>query len=185
MSIANIPTLTTQRLTLAPLERADADAIQAVFPQWEIVQFLTTKVPWPYPPDGALTFIRDVALPAMERGEAWHWSIRPNAAPEKLIGVISLMDHPGDNRGFWLDPAWQRRGYMAEASTAVTDYWFDVLGKPVLQVPKARANERSRRISEVSGMRVVSTLERDYVSGRHLADVWEIAREEWHARRRG
>ena len=96
---------------------------------------------------------------------------------------LSLMDRPGDNRGFWLDPAWQGQGYMAEASTAVTDYWFDVLEKPVLQVPKARANDRSRRISEVTGMRVIATYERDYVSGRLLAEVWEITRDEWRARR--
>jgi RimJ/RimL family protein N-acetyltransferase len=184
MSIAKIPALSTPRLNLRPLELADADAIQAVFPQWDVVRFLTTKVPWPYPPDGALAFVRDAALPAVERGEEWHWSIRPKTAPEKLIGVISLMDRPRDNRGFWLDPAWQRQGFMAEASTAVTDYWFDVLGKPVLQVPKARANKRSRLISEVSGMRVVEAFERDYVSGRHLAEMWEITREEWIARRR-
>ena len=183
MSIAKTPVLSTQRLSLRPLELADADAIQAVFPQWEIVQFLTTKVPWPYPADGALAFIRDAALPAMEKGKDWHWSIRPKVAPEKLVGVINLMDRPRDNRGFWLDPAWQRQGYMAEASTAVTDYWFDVLGKPVLHIPKARVNERSRKISVVSGMRVVATFERGYVSGRHLAEVWEITREEWITRR--
>jgi len=125
-----------------------------------------------------------VALPAMDRREEWHWSIRPKSAPEQLIGAISLMDRPGDNRGFWLDPAWQGKGYMAEASTAVTDYWFDVLEKPVLQVPKARANARSRRISEVTGMRVVDTYERDYVAGRLVAEVWEITREEWHARKK-
>lgn len=183
MSRATIPTLSTPRLILRPLELADAEAVQVVFPQWEVVRFLTTKVPWPYPPDGALAFIRDVALPAMARGEAWHWTIRPKASPERVIGQISLMSTPGDNRGFWLDPAWQGQGYMAEASTAVTDFWFDVLGKPVLQVPKARANERSRKISEVSGMRVIATYERDYVAGRLLAEVWEITREEWHARR--
>jgi RimJ/RimL family protein N-acetyltransferase len=184
MSSPAIPTLTTHRLILRPVELGDAEAWQAVFPQWEVVRFLTTKVPWPYPADGALTFLRDVALPAMDRREEWHWSIRPKSAPEKLIGAISLMDRPGDNRGFWLDPAWQGKGYMAEASTAVTDYWFDVLEKPVLQVPKARANARSRRISEVTGMRVVDTYERDYVAGRLVAEVWEITREEWHARKK-
>jgi len=73
---------------------------------------------------------------------------------------------------------------MAEASEAVTDYWFDVLGKTVLHVPKAAENTASRRISERSGMRVVDTMERDYVAGRLLAEVWEITRDEWHARKR-
>ena len=56
--------LETARLLLKPLELADAEQIQALFPQWEIVRYLTKAVPWPYPPDGALTFLRDAALPA-------------------------------------------------------------------------------------------------------------------------
>jgi len=179
-----IPTLTTKRLILRPLELDDALQIQTIFPQWEIVKYLTTQVPWPYPDDGALTFVRDIALPAIAKGEAWHWSIRRKDEPERLIGLISLMDKPRDNRGFWLDPKFRKQGFMAEASDAVTDYWFDVLGKTVLHIPKAAENITSRRISERSGMRVVDTMERDYVAGRLLAEVWEITRDEWHARKR-
>jgi [ribosomal protein S5]-alanine N-acetyltransferase len=179
-----IPTITTPRLILRPLELADADAVQAVFPQWEIVRFLNEKIPWPYPADGALKFIRDIALPAMFKGEAWHWSIRPKLAAEQLIGVIGLMDKTDENRGFWLDPAWQGQGLMSEASSAVTDYWFETLQRPVLRVPKAAANLPSRRISERSGMRVIRTEVRDYVSGRAASEVWEITREEWRKRPR-
>jgi RimJ/RimL family protein N-acetyltransferase len=178
-----IPTLATQRLILRPLELADAPQIQAIFPQWEIVRYLTTQVPWPYPDDGALVYVRDLALPAVARGEAWHWTIRRHEEPERLIGLISLMDKPRDNRGLWLDPKFQKQGFMAEASDVVTDYWFDVLGKTVLHIPKATANTPSRRISERSGMRVVDTMERDYVCGRLPAEIWEITRDEWHARR--
>ena len=182
--IAEIPTITTSRLILRPLELSDADAIQELFPRWEIVKFLASYVPWPYPADGALTFIRDKALPAMREGAEWHWSIRPKAVPEQLIGAICLMDTPDDNRGFWLDPAWQGRGYMLEASSAVTDFWFETLGRTVLRVPKAVANVRSRRISERTGMRLIGTIERDYVSGRLPAEIWEITREEWRKRPR-
>ena len=73
---------------------------------------------------------------------------------------------------------------MSEACEAVTDYWFDVLKFPVLRVPKAIANQASRRISERQGMRIVATEERDFVSGRLPAEIWEITVEEWHARQR-
>jgi RimJ/RimL family protein N-acetyltransferase len=176
------PTLTTPRLILRPLELADADAIQAVFPQWEIVKFLTAKVPWPYPPGEALAFTRDVALPAIRAGREWQWSIRRKAAPEQLIGIMHLMDNDGDNRGFWLDPKWQRQGLMTEACEAATAFWFDVLGKPVLRVPKAAANVASVRISQRTGMRLVGTAERDYVCGRLPAEIWELTAEEWRQR---
>ncbi|GGC74141.1 hypothetical protein GCM10010994_35650 [Chelatococcus reniformis] len=177
------PLLTTERLVLRPLQLTDADAVQAVFPQWEIVRYLAAKVPWPYPADGALVFIRDGLLPAIERGTQWHWSIRPRALPGQLIGVIGLIDEGDDNRGFWLDPAWQGQGLMTEAVAAVTGFWFDVLGKDVLRVPKAIANTASRRISERAGMRVVGTEPRDFVGGRLAAQMWEITRDEWRARR--
>ena len=174
------PTLTTERLLLMPLELKDAEQTQKLFPQWEIVQYLAALVPWPYPPDGAHRYYRDVALPAVARGDAWHWTLRLKTAPAQIIGSIGLFKGEKDNRGFWIAPGWQRQGLVTEACDAVTDYWFNVLGFPVLRVPKAIANTASHRISEKSGMRVVGVEERDYVSGRLPAEVWEITAEEWH-----
>ena len=178
-----IPTLETSRLILRPLELADAAQTQALFPHWEIVRFLNNKVPWPYPADGAYTFFRDVALPAVERGESWHWTLRLKTAPEQLIGHISLTKGE-KNRGFWIGLPWQGQGLMMEAADAVTDYWFEVLKFPVLRVPKAIDNRGSRRISEKQGMRVVAVIERDFVSGRLPSEIWEITAEEWRVHKR-
>lgn len=175
------PILETERLLLRPLDVADAPHVQVLFPQWDVVRYLAASVPWPYPDDGALHYIRDVALPAMERGDEWHWSLRLKSAPETLIGLIGLMQGE-NNRGFWLGLPWHGQGLMTEASCAVTDYWFDVLKFPVLRVPKAALNASSRRISEKTGMRIVATEVRPYVSGTLLTEIWEISAEEWRAR---
>jgi RimJ/RimL family protein N-acetyltransferase len=181
-----IPSLETRRLVLQPLELADADQIQALFPHWEIVRHMSRVIPWPYPPDGALTYVRDIALPEMARGEAWIWTLRLKTSPDRVIGCISLRNHPNtkhEHRGFWLGLPWQGSGLMTEAADAVTDYWFTTLRFPVLRAPKAIANVASRRVSEKQGMRVVATEERDYVSGRMLAEIWEITADEWKTRR--
>ena len=178
------PDLETRRLQLRPIELADAEQVQRLFPQWEIVKYLAKVVPWPYPPDGAYTYYRNVALPAMERDEAWHWTLRLKESPERIIGSISLM-RGNKNRGFWIIPEWQGRGLMTEACNAVTDFWFSVLKMPVLRVPKAIVNAASRRISEKQGMRVIATGEQEYVSGRDSTETWEITAEEWGARKRG
>jgi RimJ/RimL family protein N-acetyltransferase len=177
------PKLETPRLILPPLELADAGQVQVLFPQWEIVRYLARVVPWPYPAHGALAYIRDQALPAIERGDEWHWSLRLKSAPHQLIGCISLRKDENNNRGFWMGLPWQRQGLMSEAVEAATDYWFQELGFSFLRAPKAVANAASRRISEKSGMRVVAVEERDYVGGRFLSEVWEITAEEWRARR--
>jgi [ribosomal protein S5]-alanine N-acetyltransferase len=177
------PALETTRLLLRPVDLADADQIQATFPRWEIVKLLNNKVPWPYPPDGAFTFLRDIALPAIERGDEWIWTIRRKEDPGAIVGMISLTRTENENRGFWIVPEWQGRGLMTEACDAVTDFWFETLKFPVLRAPKAIANEGSRRISEKQGMRIVSTGESEYVSGRLPSEIWEITAEEWRARK--
>jgi len=110
---AGLPILETPRLYLRSLGVKDAPALQQAFPRWEIVKYLSRRIPRPYGPDAALTYIRDISLPAMVRGELWEWSIRPREASDTLIGVITLMESEkkpqGDNRGFWLAPEWQDR----------------------------------------------------------------------------
>jgi [ribosomal protein S5]-alanine N-acetyltransferase len=174
--------LHTSRLFLRPLELADARQAQLLFPHWEIVRHLSNAVPWPYPPDGAYTFYRDAALPAMDRGDEWHWTLRLKTEPGRMIGSLALIKGEHINRGFWLGLPWHRQGLMTEACEAATDFWFNTLKFPVLRAPKAIANVASRRISEKSGMRIVAREERDYVSGRLPTEIWEITAEEWNAR---
>jgi [ribosomal protein S5]-alanine N-acetyltransferase len=178
-------TLETERLILQPLQLADAGQAQRLFPHWEVVKYLSTQIPWPYPADGALAYYRDVALPAIERGEQWHWTLRLRSSPEEPIGSINLVAKDGHTtRGFWLGLPWHGQGLMTEAVIAVNDYCFDVLGFTVLRVPKAMVNVTSVRISEKTGMRMIATEERDYVSGRFLTGIWEITADEWREKRK-
>jgi [ribosomal protein S5]-alanine N-acetyltransferase len=181
-----IAPLETNRLVLQPLQLADAKQTQLLLPQWGMVKFMGARIPWPYPADGALTYYRDVAIPGMEQGKEWHWTLRLRQAPDEHIGAISLIAKDGyAARGFWLGLPWQGRGLMTEAVVAVNDYYFDVLGFSALRAPKAVPNLSSRRISEKTGMRVIEMEERDYVSGRFLSEVWEITADEWREKRQG
>jgi ribosomal-protein-alanine N-acetyltransferase len=177
-----LPTLETERLILQPLELADAEQVQPLFAQWDVVKFLNSKVPWPFPSDGVYRYYRDVALPAMERGDEWHWTLRLKASPSEVIGAIGLF-RVDVHRGFWLGLPWHGQGLMTEAAFAVTGFWFDELDMPVLRTAKAVENTSSRRISARMGMRVVETKESEYVSGTYLTEVWEITAEEWNRMR--
>lgn len=178
------PELQTDRLVLRPLSMSDAPAIQQQFSRWEVVRLMSAAIPWPYPADGALRFLRDIALPAMTAGHEWHWSLQPKSEPDFLIGVISLMTSSDDNRGFWLTPEWQGQGLMAEACAATAEFWFATLGRSLMRVPKAAANAASRRISQREGMTLIWTGEGDYVSGTGPAELWQLTADQWRARRR-
>ncbi len=179
-----IPIFETKRLTLRPLTLDDAPAAQRLFSHWDIVRYLGRNVPWPYPEDGALQFYRDVALPAMERGEQWLWAIRLQGGPSHMIGCISLSTQRDDNRGFWLGSPWHGMGIMQEACEVVTDFWFNVLNQEKLRVAKAVANVASKRISEKQGARLVAIEDRVFRLGPTKAEIWELTKEEWNARRK-
>lgn len=175
--------LQTARLLLRPLQLSDAEQTQRIFPEWEIVKYLNAKLPWPFPADGVLTFYRDVSLPAIARGVEWHWTMRLREAPEQVIGAISLHRGDRDNRGFWIGLPWKDHGLTTEAVVATNDFWFGELGFKVLLVAKAVGNIASRRISEKTGMRIVGTEERDYVSGRLTSEIWEMTGGDWRQKR--
>ena len=161
----------------------DASEVQPLFARWEIVKQLNARVPWPFPDDGVLAFYRDAALPAIERGDEWHWMLcLKDDAAERIVGSICLVRGGKINRGFWIAEEWQGHGLMTEAAAAVTRFWFEELNQPILCVKKAKDNAASRAISVREGMRCLGETEDDYVCGRLQTEIWELTAEEWRRR---
>ena len=75
-------------MILRPLRLEDAEQTQRLFPYWDIVKFLNTTVPWPYPADGVIQYYREIAIPAIERGEEWHWTLRLKESPSAPDGYL-------------------------------------------------------------------------------------------------
>jgi [ribosomal protein S5]-alanine N-acetyltransferase len=178
------PVLETGRLILRPIRQEDAPALQRRFPRWEVVRYLYTQVPWPYPADGAAVYIAK-CLGEMSRREKHHWTIRLRSEPDELIGGISLWPDNGtsrDQRGFWLDPEFQGCGLTTEAAERVTEYAFRELGWPHLWLSNAEANGASGRIKEKQGAKLVGYEPASFVSGDGRRMVWLLAREDWLSR---
>lgn len=180
------PTLETARLILRPLEARDVEAIQRIFPQWELVRHLNAQVPWPYPADGAATNMA-ACLEQRAKGEKFFWAITLKS-DDALRGRIDLW--PGDetnrdSRGFWLDPELWGQGLMTEAAEAVTAYAFEVLAWPELWLTNAQSNVGSHRVKEKQGAELVDVTPNVYVGGPDLRETWVLRREAWLARRAG
>ena len=181
-----IPVLETPRLRLRPLRLSDAPQIQTLFPHWEIVEFMAAAIPWPYPDDGAQTYLES-ALTKMAAGLEYDWAITLKSANDDLlIGIISLYPDGEDNRGFWLAQAYQRQGLMTEAMSAVNDFAFNVLGMPHLTLNNAEPNRASHRLKEISGAKIVEINDGvPYVGGRFRQIRWRLTREDWERHRDG
>ena len=77
----------SEDLAIVPLAGADAEAclalsdaaaIQRHFNNWNIIKNLASVVPWPYPDDGAETFIKQQLRRIAAGTEIYQWAIAHN-----------------------------------------------------------------------------------------------------------
>jgi RimJ/RimL family protein N-acetyltransferase len=182
------PQLETDRLWLKPIGSGDAPTVQRRFPRWDIVRFLAARVPWPYPPDGADSYIGSL-LAEMEAGSKNAWGLWLKGGPNELIGMIELWPPKAasptrESRGFWLDPEYQRRGLMTEAADRVVDYAFQELAWPFLLLGNAKSHSASARIKERQGAVLIGELPFVFVSGEDLMQVWRLDADDWKKRQK-
>ncbi|MBI3420331.1 MAG: GNAT family N-acetyltransferase [Proteobacteria bacterium] len=169
--------LITKRLILRPVRMTDALLIQRVFPRWHMARYLS-QVPWPYPKNGAVKFLRATALPAMKRGADWMWAITLKTGGDELRGIIHLRKGK-TNRGFWIAPALQGQGLMTEAVVAVNDFAFQKAGFKKLIISNAKPNYGSTRVKEKTAARLIGRGRERFVAGVLPTEVWELTKEDW------
>jgi ribosomal-protein-alanine N-acetyltransferase len=176
------PTLQTSRLILRPIALSDAPAIQRHFNNWNIIQYLATVVPWPYPEDGAETFVRLQLEKIAAREEIYNWVLALRSGDGEAIGNIHFRpwsDSPKGNRGFWLAEPWWNQGLMTEAVTAVNDFAFHTLGVESFHVCNVATNEASRRVKQKTGAEFAGYIELLHHNGQSRAEKWRVSRENW------
>ncbi|HBH26884.1 MAG TPA: hypothetical protein DDX54_05735 [Rhodospirillaceae bacterium] len=150
--------VTTPRLTLRTPTLADAPAIQAQFGRWEIVRWMSTAVPWPYPPDGAETYLRETLLPSVEAGNTVALLLCLEGA---VIGMVSFKKDVHADRwevGFWLGEAHWGQGYMTEALSAACAHFRILYPEAEVYATCDPANRASARAQEKAGFVYQKTL---------------------------
>lgn len=157
--------------------------MQRHFNNWNIIQHLNVGIPWPYPADGAETFIKS-QLPKISAGETHMWVLVLKSGDDQAIGAIEFgiaRDRNRGDRGFWLAEPYWGQGLMTEAVTAVNDFIFGVLKVEKYTVCNAIGNKRSHRVKEKTGARFVGYGELPHRCGDTKTEVWEVTREAWLA----
>ena len=113
--------IVTERLRLRRFRRSDAALIELYCSDPRVAR-MTERIPHPYPPGLAESFIQRVA--SGTTGETG-WAIDAGEEAENgLIGTIMLrLPEPGVARiGYWLAPAYWGTGYASEAADAVIGF---------------------------------------------------------------
>lgn len=178
----NAPTIQTRRLVLRSLALSDAPAIQRHFNNWNIIKNLASVVPWPYPDDGAETFVR-LQLRRIAAGEEiYQWVLALRFGDGEAIGNIHFSpraDNPKGNRGFWLAEPYWNQGLMTEAISSVNDFAFHTLGIESFYVCNVASNEASRRVKQKTGAEFVGFVELPHHNGQSRSERWRVTRENW------
>jgi RimJ/RimL family protein N-acetyltransferase len=179
------PRVETARLVLRELVPADAAAVADGAGDRRVARFLVA-VPSPYPIALARRWVAS-------RVDWWHagrgvtLAIAERAAPDQLLGTVSLRNYARDRRaelGYWLAAHAWGRGYATEACDAVVDLGFGELALARIYAQVLVGNAASMRVLEKLGMLVEGTKRQHVRKGRRLCDVvlYGLLRDEWSER---
>jgi RimJ/RimL family protein N-acetyltransferase len=180
------PTLTTPRLALRPLERADSERVAALAGDPAVARQLD-RVPSPFPTPLAVRWIE-------RRNLRWHRrrgvTLAITQRPERqLIGTVSLKLARGQRHaelGYWLAPDAWGRGIATEAAAALVGWGFEALALDRVHARVLADNPASRRVLDKLGLAVERVCPAEFRRGAALVDVIElgIARAAWLTRPR-
>ena len=176
------PIIHTRRMILRPLALSDAPAIQRHFNNWNIIKNLATVVPWPYPDDGAETFIRRELEKIAVGEEVYQWVLVLQDGDGEAIGNINFRpraESKKGNRGFWLAGPYWNRGLMTEGVAAVNEFAFHTLGLDSFFVCNVVSNEASRRVKQKTGAEFVGFIELKHHNGQSRSEKWIVRRDDW------
>jgi ribosomal-protein-alanine N-acetyltransferase len=175
-----IPQLETKRLLLKEISLDYIESYKKYFIDYEVIRYLSGAVPWPFPEDGIESFLNSEVFPNLGKTR-WDWGIFLKDNPTELIGVVDLWSNGNpENRGFWLGKQHWGNGYMTEACQVVNDFAFNEQGFEKLVFANAVGNERSRRVKEKNGAKLLYVEAADFVDPQFTEhEVWELTKSDW------
>lgn len=169
------PTLKTARLTLRPLDSADAASVQRLAGDWEIAD-KTLNIPHPYGLSAAQDWIAG-HQEAADQDQALPLAI-VLTTDGVLLGAVGMtldMEHRRGSLGYWIGRPYWGSGYCTEAATALLKYGFEKLGLHKVHAQCLCRNPASARVLEKLGMVQEGLLRDHYCKWGRFEDVAEYA----------
>jgi len=184
-----LPTLHTERLTLAPFAPADAPLVQRLAGDARIAA-TTAFIPHPYP-DGLAEKWIATHLPDFLAQKNLTLAIRSRVdagADAKLLGAINLkltltaLDRIGE-LGYWVAVPFWNRGLCTEAALEMMRHGFAELKLDKIRAHYFKENAASGRVMEKCGMKREGILPRSTLKNGVLRDTirYSISKKDFQA----
>ena len=153
-----IPTITTERLTLRAFRPEDAPALQAILEQEDVLKYF----PGDDPPTLERTerFVTRQIDQWAERGYAW-WAVEDRATGALLgwNGLQFLPETEETEIGYLLHKEFWGQGLATEAGHQGIRYGFETVGLDRIIALAHPENTASRRVMEKLGLRFIEETE--------------------------
>lgn len=181
-----IASLSSARLTLEPLDPADAPDIQLAASDRQIADTMVS-LPYPYPDREAERYIARQQN-EMACGGALNYVLRrrENRAFTGLIEIRQIdFEHSLAELSFWLASSAWGHGYMQEALKSVVEYGFETLDLNRLYAYHMLRNPASAGILEKIGFRQEGLLRQRVRKWGEFEDVALLAmlQQDWKSRK--
>ncbi len=179
----NMPTLTTERLTLRKMKLSDAADMFDYAHREETTRFLR------WSPHKSIAFTKEYLKYIGQRyavGDFYDWAIVEHESG-RMIGTCGFTTIDAENKkgeiGYVLSPDFHRRGYTPEAASAIVRFGFEKLGLNRIEARFMVENDASLKVMKKLGM-TYEGAERDamLIKGKfRTIGVSSILREEFFA----
>lgn len=168
-------------ITLDPLAPGHAGALQELAP--EVASWRTTRLPHPYPPDGAASFVAEAEADRLA-GRKHVFAVLWDGVVAGCCGVFGLEPGGTPEVGYWIGQPFRGSGLATASVEALLDFTFGDLGLEFVTAKVLEGNAASLRVLAKCGF-VITGLETHSQPGwdpsRRLV-VHELRRTQWRLR---
>lgn len=133
-------------IQLQALDEHHADAIQALLADEDVLGM--TRLPQPYPEDGASGFLQYLQ-PRMAAGEEFAFAIISDGVVAGMCGLV--FENGTAQIGYWLGKRFWRQGIATQAVAQLLDFCFQARGLAYIEAQTLARNTGSCRLLEKLG----------------------------------
>jgi len=168
----------TERLILRDLENSDAAELAEQGNEKEINYFVW-YIPHPFREQDAKKLIENRRKDYRKKRSIYELAIILKESG-KLIGLVSLYNLDKENNrakiGYWLGRDYRGKGYASETVKKMIEFGFKELNLNKLSAKALLENEKSNRLLEKLGFRMVGIKKKDKKNGNDYLDtaIWEL-----------
>lgn len=159
-------TIETDRLTLRPYHGQDLKDHVEILGNWDVTQWLSTNIPFPYTQSDGEKFITE-AITQFADETSIRYAITDKETGRHVGGIRVFSMTVETEVGYWMHPDFWGRGLGTELLVAVTGAGFGtgVITRFIAQT--AAKNASSRRILEKVGFKHHGTVPEKYTRDGH------------------